>query len=528
MSALTESHKNIESYYWPIVYFGLALILAIFVFSDALNYMLIDWQREEFSHGYMIPLVSLYLILQKLPLLTYEKNSHHGFGVILIALGLFFYLLGELSAIYTIIQYGFVIVVAGISVSLLGLQSLKVIGVPIFYLLFMIPLPNFLYFNLSSYLQLISSSVGVNLLRLFNISVFLEGNVIDLGSFRLQVVDACSGLRYLFPLMSFGFLVAYIYRAPAWIKILIFLSTIPITILMNSFRIAVIGITVEIWGISAAEGFLHDFQGWVVFIACLGLLAIEIIVLHRLSGRPGSAIDNIAVGLPTPIFNLQSFADVKAFSFPAILTLLLLFAAVPLKYIISDRVEIIPDRYELNQMPLVIDSWVGREGSFDADLVSALKVKDYMIADYVSPDSQSSINLYIAYYDSQRKGASVHSPKTCMPGGGWEMTSIDRLEIDNIESYADKTMAANRVVIKKGSAKNIVYYWFQQRGRVITNEYLAKWYIFWDSLTRNRSDGALVRLTMEYSDPDKADAAEEQLQKFVKNLVPLLPQYIPE
>ena len=105
----------------------------------------------------------------------------------------------------------------------------------------MIPLPSFLYFNLSQELQLISSMIGVAVIRLFDISVYLEGNVIDLGVYQLQVVEACSGLRYLFPLMSFGFLISYIYRGPVWQKIVIFLSTIPITVVMNSFRIGVIG-----------------------------------------------------------------------------------------------------------------------------------------------------------------------------------------------------------------------------------------------------------------------------------------------
>ena len=122
-------------------------------------------------------------------------------------------------------------------------------------------------------------------IRLFDISVYLEGNVIDLGVYQLQVVEACSGLRYLFPLMSFGFLISYIYRGPVWQKVVIFLSTIPITVVMNSFRIGVIGVTVEHFGIAAAEGFLHDFEGWIVFMACLGFLLFEIWILYMFSER---------------------------------------------------------------------------------------------------------------------------------------------------------------------------------------------------------------------------------------------------
>ncbi len=511
--------------YWPLVYLIVTFSVALFIFSDGLGHMLLDWQREEFSHGYMIPLVSAYLLLQKLPELAKVKSNHKIWGVVVVVVGILLYIVGELSALYPIIQYGFIVVLTGIAISLLGVRGALVVGAPIAYLLFMIPLPTFLYLNLSSNLQLLSSSIGVTILRLFNISVFLEGNVIDLGSLRLQVVDACSGLRYLFPLMSFGFLVAYIYRAPLWKKMFIFFSTIPITILMNSFRIAVIGVTVDIWGVTAAEGFVHDFEGWVVFLACLGLLALEIFILHRLSGNRASPLDSISISLPTPLFSQEYFANVTKISSPAVITLIVLLLSVSLKFVIADRIESIPARSSFSEMPLVIGSWTGREGRFDQDVIEALKLKDYFLADYVDATSGAAVNLYIAYYDSQRKGASVHSPKTCMPGGGWELSQQAQVDFLNTESYRGRNLSVNRVVIQKGSAKSLVYYWFQQRGRIITNEYLAKWYIFWDALTRNRTDGALVRITIAYSGSEES---EKQLQNFVIKLVPFLPKYIPE
>ena len=127
----------------------------------------------------------------------------------------------------------------------------------------MIPLPEFVLANLSTRLQLLSSQLGVAFIRLFDISVFVEGNVIDLGGYKLQVAEACSGLRYLFPLMTLGFLMACFYKGARWKRVVLFLSSIPITVLMNSIRIGIIGVTVERWGIRMAEGFLHDFRaGW--------------------------------------------------------------------------------------------------------------------------------------------------------------------------------------------------------------------------------------------------------------------------
>ena len=238
--------------------------------------MITWWERDEYSHGWMIPVVAIYLLWCKRHILAERAEPGSYKGLILLGLSLFTWLLGELSSIYTIIQYAFFIGLFALALLWVGVKGTLAVWAPIFYLVFMIPLPNFLYFNLSQELQLISSAIGVSVIRLFDISVYLEGNVIDLGTYQLQVVEACSGLRYLFPLMSFGFLISYIYRGPFWQKSLIFLSTIPITVLMNSFRIGVIGVTVEYFGIAAAEGFLHDFEGWIIFMTCLAVLILEI------------------------------------------------------------------------------------------------------------------------------------------------------------------------------------------------------------------------------------------------------------
>jgi hypothetical protein len=521
-------NTKLDFQYGFLFYLFVGFCLSVLIFSEGLSYMLLDWQREEFSHGYMIPIVSLYLLLQKLPKIADVELKRPGWGFPILMIGLMCYFLGELSAIYIVIQYGFIIALVGITISWIGTQGIKVIAVPLAYLLFMVPLPNFLYFNLSSHLQLISSAFGVFMLRLFDVSVYLEGNVIDLGHFKLQVVDACSGLRYLFPLMSFGFLVAYIYRASFWKKTLIFLSTIPITILMNSFRIMVIGITVDAWGIKAAEGFVHDFQGWVVFMSSLGLLAMEMMLIHRLSGNRNSLVDDLALSLPSPIFDRHPFKIQKKITTPMMLTLLLLIMVLPIKAVMVDRIEKIPSRLQFSTMPLSMQKWAGHASFLDQDVVEALKFEDYLVADYVNADSGQDVNLYTAYYQSQRKGASVHSPKTCLPGGGWQIQKFSQIEFNNTLFPQAQNMQVNRVLIQKGETRNLVYYWFQQRGRIITNEYLAKWFIFWDALTRNRTDGALVRVTAAVANEADIDKADLALQNFIGNLSPLLPRYIPE
>ena len=227
--------------YWkmsPAGWLLLAVALAIvgWLFFDSLNVMVSWWsEREEYSHGFLIPVIAAYLVWQRSDTLREMEFSGSWGGVILAGVGLLFYLVGELATVYTVIQYAFVLFVLGLAWATLGTRAFKVIAVPLCLLFFMVPFPNFIYNSLSSQLQLLSSEIGVMVIRAFGIGVFLEGNVIDLGSYKLQVIEACNGLRYLFPLMTLGVIVAYFYHAALWKRVLIFVSTVPITILMNSF-----------------------------------------------------------------------------------------------------------------------------------------------------------------------------------------------------------------------------------------------------------------------------------------------------
>jgi exosortase D (VPLPA-CTERM-specific) len=435
--------------------------------------------------------------------------------------GLLLYLMGELSTLYVIVQYAFVIVVVGLVWAFVGHEGMKLVAIPLFILFFMVPLPNFIYFNLSANLQLLSSLIGVELIRMFGISVFLSGNVIDLGSYKLQVVEACNGLRYLFPLVTLGFIVAYFYKAELWKRIIIVLSTFPITVFMNSFRIGVIGVMVEHWGPTMADGFLHDFEGWVIFMACFGILFLEMWVLNRLSGSSLTLQQAFGLEFPAPTPKnaaLMNRRIPKAFIAAAILLAVIVVLAKSL----PQRVEATPARQDFSSFPLRIGDWAGEREQMEKVYIDALLFSDYLLANYRRAD-ESPINFYVAYYDSQRKGQSAHSPRTCLPGGGWEMTELNEHIIEGV-TVNGHPLQVNRTLIKLGDQSQLVYYWFQQRGRIITNEYLVKWFLFWDALTKNRSDGALVRITTPLRPGETGD---DRLEQFAKDALNELHQYVP-
>lgn len=520
--------NNTEAWRIPpraVIILGLSLIAIGFIFYGGLRQMVFFWGREEYSHGYIIPFIVAFLIWQKKDKLEQIPYEGSWIGVVVLLLGVTLYFMGELSALYTIIQYAFLIVLIGVTLAFMGPRAFKIIWVPLLMLAFMIPLPQFLYNNLSAQLQLISSQLGVAIIRLFNISVYLEGNVIDLGTFRLQVVDACSGLRYLFPLMTLSFIAAYFFKGAFWKRVVIFLSSIPITVLMNSFRIGVIGAMVDWWGKAMAEGFLHDFEGWAVFMACTAILMLEMWILAKVGSghKPLREVFGLEFPAPTPT---DAVVKRRAIPLPLMTAGFFLIITAISTTFIGQRTEIIPARANFSELPMIIGAWQGKRDQMESIYIDALKFDDYILADFLD-SNKNYVNLYVAYYNSQRKGESAHSPRTCIPGGGWQITSFSQHRIDNV-AVAGQSLLVNRAVIQKGENRQLVYYWFQQRGRIITNEYLVKWYLFWDALTRNRTDGSLVRLTAFVPPGSPIENADSQLADFARSVFVPLKAYIPE
>jgi EpsI family protein len=155
-----------------------------------------------------------------------------------------------------------------------------------------------------------------------------------------------------------------------------------------------------------------------------------------------------------------------------------------------------------------------------------LKLDDYLLADFVDGRG-SAANLYIAYYNSQRKGEAVHSPRSCLPGGGWQLRDFDQRTLSDVR-IDGQPLRVNRTLIELGDQRQLVYYWFQQRGRVITNEIAVKWYLFWDALTRRRTDGALVRLITTLPLGGDERDADRRLAELAARIAPTLTRYVPD
>jgi exosortase D (VPLPA-CTERM-specific) len=501
------------------LWFVLGAAAIVVAFWHAISWLMNTWMtRPEFSHGPLMPLIAIFLFWQRRAELARCAIAGSVAGVVLVAFAALVLMIGILGGAYTAQQYAMVLAVTGLLWSYLGARALRVVLAPIMVLVLMIPLPDFILNNLSSQLQLLSSALGVDVIRLFGISVFVEGNVIDLGGYRLQVAEACDGMRYLFPLMTLGLLIAYLYQGRLWQRVCIFIASVPVTVLMNSLRVGVIGVTVDRWGIAMAEGFIHEFQGWMVFLLSAALLLGVAMLLNRLNADKLPWRDRFGLRVLTvPSSQVTQVPPVPKALVTAVLLLLLLAVVTQLLPVRSNQSVM---RRSFISFPTELNGWHGRQAALPLQELAVLQLDDYLLADYRDA-ADTPINLYISYYDHQIDRRVVHSPKACLPGSGWQILSSTVIPV------GPRKALANRVLIAKGSDRLLVYYWFDQRGRHLTSEWSVKGYLFWDGVWRGRSDGALVRLVTPVGVTDDLAQADRRLQAFATPLEGVLSAYVP-
>ena len=512
-----------------MLWFLLAIIAAVPIFWFGFVSLGDAWLTPEYSHGPIIPILSGYLFLRDMrnvPAPDGPVNDRWP-GTIITIIALAIAILGNLVRIPDVVTYAFILWVGGMVLLSFGFRRGIVFWTGVLHLVYMLPLPNFIYWQLTIQLQLISSEIGVMVLRLVNIPVYLEGNVIDLGIYKLQVAEACSGLRYLFPILSFSYVFCVLYNGPVWHKIVILLAAAPITVLMNSFRIGMIGVLVNSYGIEQAEGFLHFFEGWVIFGACIGLLFLLAIIMQRLQKEPkpiSQALDIDFENVTPQLARITTISLNKALITASLVTAITatLWLAVPPREIPRT------DREPFGFFPITLNDWDSITTPLEPAVETILAADDYIQASYSAPGEAAPVGFFSAFYHKQTEGSGIHSPEVCLPVGGWEMFDIRKITIDLEAETGWAPFETNRAIIQKELQQQLVYYWFEQRGKRLTNDFTVKIQTVWDSLTTGRSDGALVRFTTPVAAGETLEEADARIQRLMAEILPVAPRFLPE
>jgi exosortase len=261
---------------------GLLLLSFGLLYRDVLVKLVHDWLTDDnYSHGILIVPIALYFAWERRARLLAAPARPSVLGLVVVLGSILTLMAGTLGAELFLTRISILGIVAGTVLFVLGWEHLRILLLPIAFLLLMIPIPAIIFNQIAFPLQLLASQFGEFALRALNIPVLREGNVITLASTQLEVAEACSGIRSLISLLTLGIVYGYFVSPSVTVRTLLALATIPVAILANGLRVAGTGIAAHYYGPSAAEGFFHTFSGWLVFVVSFAMLFL----IHRLISR---------------------------------------------------------------------------------------------------------------------------------------------------------------------------------------------------------------------------------------------------
>jgi exosortase D (VPLPA-CTERM-specific) len=505
----------------------------VFLYAGVLAKLGRDWWSDEnYSHGLLVPFVIGLIVWYEWELFERVRKAPSVFlGALGMAAGAMLLLAGTLGSELFTARISLVVMLAGLVLYLFGRGVLNLLVVPAVLLLLAIPIPQIIFNRVAFPLQLLASKWAVWGIRALGVPALRNGNVIDIlpaGSTQtisLEVVEACSGIRSLMTLVTLALVLGYFTRGGGRTLFanfsgrdlvrtaLLMLCAVPIAVVTNAGRVAATGYFTYGYGKAASEGTWHDASGWLVYIAALAMLFGANVLFRKLLGSearigPGDTARSTPSSIP-----------------PVLPVVLILLATGLMVNWFSTRPEAYAARQPLGELPARLGEWSqrGSEIRFDEETDRVLGTTDYTMREYTLPSGRIA-NIYVGYYESQRSGATYHSPQNCLPGAGWVMKDPQRV---TIRTPNGRMAEVNKYTLQNGIYNEVMLYWYQGRGRLEASEYADKMNTVWDSLTKGRSDGAMVRVMTSIAADDETSATAAAVD-LAERLASELPAFIPE
>ena len=251
----------------------LALLLLAGLYSSVIPGMVRQWYLDgNYSHGFLVPVISAYLLYRRVDELKQAEVSPSGLGMTIIISALALLIFGTYGGEYFTLRASMILLLIGLVLHFFGREVFRIAAVPILFLFFMIPLPYIVYDAIAFPLKLFVTKISVIILKLIGVSVIREGNVLMFSTATFEVADACSGIRSLLSLLAMGTAYACLVRATRLQKLLIILAAIPLAVATNALRVIMTGLLAQHWGKAVAEGFFHEFAGLLLFAVAIALL----------------------------------------------------------------------------------------------------------------------------------------------------------------------------------------------------------------------------------------------------------------
>lgn len=490
--------------------------------------MVAEWSKDEnYSHGFLVPLIAGYFLYQRWPDLKKRAARPEWAGLVVIILGLVQLMLGWLATEYFTMRSSLVVLLAGMVLYFFGRQVLKLMALPLGYLLFMVPIPYIIY-NLAAFpLKMFVTKASVAVLHLLGVIVQREGNILIFPTITLEVADACSGMRSLLSLLALAVAYAYFIQTSTKRRWILIASAVPIAIATNALRVIVTGILAQWWGAKAAEGFFHEFAGMAVFALAMAMLVGVGALVKGESRTPDIGPQTSDAGLQTSDPGGQT-ADLRhqtselKSEVPSPKSVIVYSLLIVTVLFINLRTNLsVPINRPFSQFPEQIGSWqMSSRQEFSANIIKVLMPTDYLSRQYKGP-AGSDVSLYVGYHDGGPQSGGIHSPKHCLPGSGWHEVYTKRGTLETPNGLLDIV----RAVYQKGDTKELFLYWFQMMDDTITDEYSLKISEIKNSILHRRKDQAFVRFSITLGEDETRATAG--LETFVRDVTPVLKEFLP-
>jgi exosortase D (VPLPA-CTERM-specific) len=507
--------------------------LLLWLYIPVLTHLVGQWWHDpDFSHGFLVPVFSAFVIWQERSRFTGLSLRPSWWGALFLGFGMCVLIVGQLGADIFLPRLSLLIVLAGLIVLFFGWSFFRALLFPWALLFLMIPIPAIIFIHITFPLQLLASNIASTILDWMNVNVVREGNIIKLwwwtgpipalSTMDLEVAEACSGIRSLMSLTTLAVIYGYLLERRIAVRVLLVLASVPIAIAANSLRIVITALLVQHLDPKKVEGFFHEFQGWLVFVASLVMLYLLHRVICIFWHQESTEASNKSKPLPDARGGDPRRQQFGLLRFVLAAGLIAVTAKVPG---VRGRTEIVPHGLPLSSFPAQLQSWDSTEIVQDKKTLEVLGHGDFVERVYQDPTGKLPyVDLFLAYFPTQRAGETPHSPQNCLPGSGWNSDENIRITL-SLPGHAP--FPANRYVISKAGERRLVLYWFWAHDRGIASEYWAKFYLVKDSIRMNRSDGSLVRFVTPMFPGETPDAAEQRILPFILQVFPLLDDYIP-
>jgi exosortase D (VPLPA-CTERM-specific) len=513
-----ETRQRVTSSWWERGWALMALLpLTVWLYASILAHLFLQWMNDkDFSHGIVVPIFAFYVIWQERKHLTAIAPAPSWTGLPLVVLSMIVFVLGVLGADIFLPRMSLLILLAGLVILFQGWKFFRAVLFPWAFLILMIPIPALIMNRITFPLQLLAAKLAAALLEMVGVVVHRGGNILTLASEqRLDVAEACSGIRSLLTLITLAIIYGYFMETRKWVRVVLVCLTVPIAVIANSFRVFGTALLMQHGYIDEAEGVPHALAGLLIFAVALTLLfAVHRVISRIWKGAP-AATHKIANLEEQPPWGMR----VKAGSFNSwVVAGLMLATAIGLQTHSGAKVK------HVGSLPWQIGSWTGEDAHISQDELDILGPGEYLQRNYENASEPEPINLYIPFFPSQKAGDTIHSPDHCLLGAGWFPISRDVIQLPRPDGSSIPVM---RFVVSKSGQRDLVLYWFQSHGRVVASEWRAKYFLICDSIRMNRSDGGMVRLMTPMLKGESPDAAQARLMKFGSQLLPLLDSYMP-